>query len=74
MRVYTKALLLVYNLLVRDFFYLDLPPRSETFDRNTGLRTVTEYIMNDDNKKVKVVKTYKVETIKVSKAIARRKV
>lgn len=51
----------------------DLPPRSETFDKNTGIRTVTEYKINDDNKKVKVVKTYKVETRKVSKSVAERK-
>lgn len=53
---------------------VDLPPRSETFDKNSGTRTVTEYMVNDDGKKVKIVKTYKVETLKVSKTIARRKV
>ncbi|XP_067932567.1 eukaryotic translation initiation factor 3 subunit G-like [Watersipora subatra] len=53
--------------------HLDLPPRCETFDKNTGTRVVTEYKIDDDGKKVKVVKTYKVETRKVSKSIAKRK-
>ncbi|KAF6031677.1 EIF3G [Bugula neritina] len=52
---------------------VELPPRSETFDKNTGTRTVTEYKLNDDKKKVKVVKTYKTEIRKVSKSIAKRK-
>ena len=53
---------------------IDLPPRSETFDKNTGTRVVTEYKVNDEGKKVKVVKTYKVETRRVSKCVAKRKV
>lgn len=53
---------------------VDLPPPSESFDKNTGTRIVTEYKINEDGKKVKVVKTYKTETRKVSKSIAKRKV
>lgn len=50
----------------------DLPPKTETLSGNT--RVVTEYKLNDDGKKVKVIKTYKIETIKVSKSVAARKV
>ena len=56
------------------FYFADLPPPSESFDKNTGTRIVTEYKINEDGKKVKVVKTYKTETRKVSKSIAKRKV
>merc|ERR1711893_131998 len=51
----------------------DLPPPLEEFDKKTGIKTITEYSINDEGKKVKVVKTYKVEHRKVSKSIARRK-
>ncbi|ESP00908.1 hypothetical protein LOTGIDRAFT_238461 [Lottia gigantea] len=50
-----------------------LPPSSEDFDEKNGIKTITEYKYNEDNKLVKMVKTYKVETRKVSKSIARRK-
>lgn len=50
-----------------------LPPPSEVFDKKTGLKTVVEFKFNEDGKKVKVIKTYKVETCKVSRTIARRK-
>ncbi|ESO04939.1 hypothetical protein HELRODRAFT_185530 [Helobdella robusta] len=50
-----------------------LPPPTETFDEKTGVKKVIEYKINDDGKKVKVIKTYKVETYKVSKTIAKRK-
>ena len=40
------------------FYFADLPPPSESFDKNTGTRIVTEYKINEDGKKVKVVKTY----------------
>ncbi|KAK2168029.1 hypothetical protein LSH36_21g06004 [Paralvinella palmiformis] len=50
-----------------------LPPPHEDFDENKGTKTITEIKFNDDGKKVKIVKTYKIETRKVSKSIARRK-
>ncbi|CAH1787520.1 unnamed protein product [Owenia fusiformis] len=49
----------------------ELPPPSE--DYNKGLKVITEYKYNDEGKKVKVVKTYKVEKKRVPKSIARRK-
>jgi len=51
----------------------DLPPPHEDFDEAKGLKTIIEYKLNDDNKKVRVVKTYRVETRKVSKSLAIRK-
>jgi len=51
----------------------ELPPPKEDFDDENGIRTITEYKYNEDNKKVKVIKTYKVEKRKVSKSIAKRK-
>ncbi|GFO09655.1 eukaryotic translation initiation factor 3 subunit g [Plakobranchus ocellatus] len=51
-----------------------LPPPSEVFDEKKGLKTVTEYKHNEDGKLVKIIKTYKIKTIKLSKSIARRKV
>ncbi|KAK6194710.1 hypothetical protein SNE40_000293 [Patella caerulea] len=50
-----------------------LPPSSEDYDEKNGIKTITEYKYNDDNKLIKVVKTYKVEVRRVSKSIARRK-
>jgi len=50
-----------------------LPAPHQEFDPNTGIKTVTEYKFNEDGKKVKVVKIYKVETRKVSESIAKRK-
>ena len=49
-----------------------LPPREETYDENTQLKTVVEYSINDQGKKVKIIKTYRVN--RVSKAVARRMV
>ncbi|XP_013414103.1 eukaryotic translation initiation factor 3 subunit G-like [Lingula anatina] len=51
----------------------DLPPPSEDYDEATGIKKVTEYKINEDGKKVKVVKTYRVETRRVFKTIAKRK-
>jgi len=51
----------------------ELPPPHEDFDENKGIKTIIEYKINDDNKKVRVVKTYRVETRKVSKSLAKRK-
>ncbi|XP_041370284.1 eukaryotic translation initiation factor 3 subunit G-like [Gigantopelta aegis] len=51
---------------------IGLPPPEE-FDDKNGLKKVIEYKRNDDDKLVKIIKTYKVETRRVSKSIARRK-
>lgn len=48
-----------------------LPPATEVFEN--GLKIVTEYKYNDDDKKVKIVRTYKIEKRIVSKSIALRK-
>lgn len=48
-----------------------LPPSSEIYEND--FKILTEYKFNDDNKKVKVVRTYKVERRIVSKTIAVRK-
>jgi len=50
-----------------------LPAPHEEFDAPTGIKTATEFKYNEDGKKVKVVKIYKVETRKVSESIAKRK-
>lgn len=42
-----------------------LPPPSEVFEN--GLKIVTEYKIDDQDKKVKVVRTYKIEKRIVSK-------
>lgn len=54
--------------------FSDLPPTTVSFDKNTGIKTVTEYKINEENKKVRIVKTYKIVTRKVSKSVAERKV
>jgi len=51
----------------------DLPAPSEHFDERKGIKTVTEYKFNDDGKKVKVVRIFKIEKRKVAKSIAARK-
>ncbi|KAH0554911.1 eukaryotic translation initiation factor 3 subunit G-like [Cotesia glomerata] len=48
-----------------------LPPPSEQY--LNGMKILTEYKLNEDNKKVKVVRTYKIEKRIVSKTIAVRK-
>uniref|UniRef100_T1IR28 Eukaryotic translation initiation factor 3 subunit G n=1 Tax=Strigamia maritima TaxID=126957 RepID=T1IR28_STRMM len=48
-----------------------IPLPTEIFDK--GYKTVTEYKLNEDGKKVKVIRQYKVETRIVSKSIAKRK-
>nr|QBH74178.1 eukaryotic translation initiation factor 3 subunit G [Carausius morosus] len=48
-----------------------LPPSSEVI--NNGYKIITEYKFNDDGKKVKVVRTFKIERVIVSKTIAIRK-
>eukprot|EP00092_Neocalanus_flemingeri_P050293 GFUD01058093.1.p1 GENE.GFUD01058093.1~~GFUD01058093.1.p1 ORF type:complete len:297 (-),score=92.37 GFUD01058093.1:109-999(-) len=49
-----------------------LPPSSEKIKGDT--KVVTEYMFNEDNKKVKVVRTYKVERKMVPKIVAERRV
>lgn len=49
-----------------------LPPPTEDIDEN-GVKTVTEYKLNKDDKKVKVVRTYKIQKLVVSKSVAARR-
>uniref|UniRef100_A0A669E3U3 Eukaryotic translation initiation factor 3 subunit G n=1 Tax=Oreochromis niloticus TaxID=8128 RepID=A0A669E3U3_ORENI len=53
------------------FFTGTLPSPKETIKGN--IKTVTEYKIDDDGKKYKIVRTFKIETRKASKAVARRK-
>ncbi|KAL1278583.1 hypothetical protein QQF64_025256 [Cirrhinus molitorella] len=48
-----------------------LPSPKETVKGN--IKTVTEYKIDEDGQKVKIVRTFKIETRKASKAVARRK-
>ncbi|KAK2702595.1 hypothetical protein QYM36_018797 [Artemia franciscana] len=48
-----------------------LPPSTEEI--RDGLKIVTEYMRNEDDAKVKVTRTYKIEKRQVPKSIARRK-
>eukprot|EP00794_Sanderia_malayensis_P015925 gene15925-17526_t len=48
-----------------------LPPSSETVIGD--IKTIIEHGINDDGKKIKIVRTYKLETRKVPKSIAKRK-
>ncbi|XP_063226605.1 eukaryotic translation initiation factor 3 subunit G [Bacillus rossius redtenbacheri] len=48
-----------------------LPPSTEVI--NNGYKVITEYKLNEDGKKVKVVRTFKIERVIVSKTIALRK-
>lgn len=48
-----------------------LPPPTETFEN--GLKVLTEYKYNDDNKKTKTVRTYKISKQTVPKSAAKRK-
>ncbi|KAK3087192.1 hypothetical protein FSP39_002910 [Pinctada imbricata] len=50
-----------------------LPPSSEHYDEAKGIKIMTEYKYNEEGKLVKVVKTYKVERMRVAKSIAKRK-
>ncbi|KAG9337820.1 hypothetical protein JZ751_027471 [Albula glossodonta] len=48
-----------------------LPSPKETIKGN--IKTVTEYKIDEDGRKFKIVRTFKIETRKASKAVARRK-
>lgn len=48
-----------------------LPPPKEVINGN--IKTVTEYKIDEDGKKFKIVRTFRIETRKASKAVARRK-
>uniref|UniRef100_A0A8C3GBB5 Eukaryotic translation initiation factor 3 subunit G n=1 Tax=Cyclopterus lumpus TaxID=8103 RepID=A0A8C3GBB5_CYCLU len=48
-----------------------LPPPKETIKGN--IKTITEYKIDEDGKKFKIVRTFKIEIRKASKAVARRK-
>ncbi|TSO47186.1 Eukaryotic translation initiation factor 3 subunit G [Bagarius yarrelli] len=48
-----------------------LPSPKETVKGN--IKTVTEYKIDEDGKKLKIIRTFKIETRKASKAVARRK-
>jgi len=48
-----------------------LPPSTEVIEN--GLKIVTEYKYNEDDKKVKIIRTYKIEKCTVSKSVAERK-
>lgn len=50
---------------------LGLPPNTEEY--KNGMKIVTEYGIDDDGKKFKVVRQYKVEKRQVAKAVAQRK-
>lgn len=48
-----------------------MPPPKEVINGN--IKTVTEYKIDEDGKKFKIVRTFRIETRKASKAVARRK-
>ena len=50
---------------------LGLPANTE--EHKNGLKIITEYGIDDDGRKFKVVRTYKIEVRQVAKAIAQRK-
>ncbi|CAL1547409.1 unnamed protein product [Lymnaea stagnalis] len=50
-----------------------LPPPTEEYDEKKGIKTITEYKNNDDGKLIKVIRTFKIETVRLSKSIAKRK-
>jgi translation initiation factor 3 subunit G len=50
----------------------ELPPPTEVIDEH-GVKTITEYKYNKDDKRVKVVRTYKTQKLVVSKSVARRR-
>ncbi|MGH0148525.1 UNVERIFIED_CONTAM: hypothetical protein FKN15_024217, partial [Acipenser sinensis] len=48
-----------------------LPPPKEILKGNT--KTIIEYKVDEDGKRFKIIRTFKIETRKASKAVARRK-
>ncbi|XP_018429654.1 PREDICTED: eukaryotic translation initiation factor 3 subunit G [Nanorana parkeri] len=40
---------------------------------NGKIKTITEYKLDENDKKIKIIRTFKVETLKASKVVARRK-
>ena len=56
---------------VEDEATVTLPPPTTVYEN--GFKVMTEHKLNEDNKMVKVVRTYKVEKRLVSKSIAERK-
>uniref|UniRef100_A0A8C2DVM3 Eukaryotic translation initiation factor 3 subunit G n=1 Tax=Cyprinus carpio TaxID=7962 RepID=A0A8C2DVM3_CYPCA len=54
-----------------NFTHCSLPSPKETVKGN--IKTVTEYKLDEDGQKCKIVRTFKIETRKASKAVARRK-
>jgi len=56
---------------VEDIDGLGLPANTE--EHKNGLKIITEYGIDDDGRKFKVVRTYKIEVRQVAKAIAQRK-
>ncbi|NWV27226.1 EIF3G factor, partial [Origma solitaria] len=48
-----------------------LPPPKEVINGN--IKTITEYREEEDGRKVKIIRTFRIETRKASKAVARRK-
>jgi translation initiation factor 3 subunit G len=52
----------------------DISTLPAPFEKISGNeKTITQYAFNEDGKKVKIVRTYKIEKKLVSKAVARRK-
>lgn len=52
---------------------VDVPQSGITESRKGDIKTVTEYRVNDEGKKIQVIRTYRIEKCKVSKSIASRK-
>ena len=49
-----------------------LPPASERISGNKKI--TTEYSINDDGKKIRIVRTFEIQTKRVPKTVAQRKV
>lgn len=51
----------------------DLPPSTVEFDKESNQKKITEYKYNEKSEKVRVVKYYKQQRIRVPKEVATRK-